>query len=69
MVKRLMDYKWSSYPYYAYSNKQLPRLNTDQIPSLFGRVGELSALYRKKVQAYSDETELICDKIKTIIKG
>jgi len=44
MVKRLMDYKWSSYPVYAYGRKGPEWLKTDS------RIA-----YREKVQPYAEE--------------
>ena len=37
MVKRLMDYRWSSYPAYAYGRKAPGWLNTEVIRSFFFR--------------------------------
>ncbi len=64
MVKRLMDYKWSSYPYYAYPRKQPSWLDTDQILSQVGQGKERHSLYRKKVQAYSEEKESVWEQVK-----
>ncbi len=55
VVKRLADYKWSSYPAYAYVNKTPPDwLNLDLILSQFGSK-DRNRLYREKVQRYSKE--------------
>ena len=54
MVKRLMDYKWSSYPSYAYGRKGPPFLNTDLVLSFF-RGGDSRKAYRSKVQRYAKE--------------
>lgn len=54
MVKRLIDYRWSSYPAYAYGKKGADWLKTDLILSYFGGRGGHKA-YRKKVQEYAGE--------------
>ena len=64
MVERLMDYPWSSYPCYAYPGHQPDWLNTDQILALVGPGREKHALYRKKVQAYSEEKESVWEQVK-----
>ena len=54
MVKRLIEYRWSSYPVYAYGKKGPDWLKTDLILSHFGRRGGYKA-YREKVQDYAGE--------------
>jgi putative transposase len=56
MVKRLADYRWSSYRVYAYGKKQPDWLKTDLIFSFFdgGHEKQIQG-YRKKVQFYSRE--------------
>lgn len=54
MVKRLIDYRWSSYPAYAYGKKGADWLKTDLILSYFGGRGGHKA-YREKVQEYAGE--------------
>ncbi|MDA3912250.1 MAG: transposase [Bacteroidales bacterium] len=56
MVKRLADYRWSSYRVYAYGKKQPVWLKTDLIFSFFNgdHVKKIQG-YRKKVQLYSRE--------------
>jgi len=54
MVKRLMDYKWSSYPVYAYGHKGPEWLKTDLILSFFSGTDSRRA-YREKVQRYAEE--------------
>ncbi len=56
IVKRLMDYKWSSFPVYAYSRKYSEWLQTRTILSQFGS-GDQQLTYRRKVQRYSDDEE------------
>jgi len=56
MVKRLADYRWSSYRVYAYGKKSPDWLNTDLIFSFFAGGHEDQILgYRKKVQFFSRE--------------
>jgi len=54
IVKRLVDYKWSSYPIYAYGGKGPSFLNTDLVLSYFKGDDECEA-YRRKVQGYAKE--------------
>ena len=54
MAKRLMDYKWSSYPVYAYRRKSPVWLKTDLILSFFSGTNPRRA-YREKVQGYAEE--------------
>ncbi len=56
IVKRLMDYKWSSFPVYAYSRNHPEWLQTRTILSQFGS-GDQQLTYRRKVQRYSGEEE------------
>ena len=54
IVKRLTDYKWSSYPIYAYGRKGPEWLKTDLILSFFSfKDGHKE--YREKVQQYAGE--------------
>jgi len=53
-VKRLIEYRWSSYPVYAYGRKGPEWLKTDLILSYFGGRGGHKA-YREKVQDYAGE--------------
>jgi len=63
LVDRLSDFKWSSYPYYAYS-KKIPRwLKPDLILNQVGGKVKTKS-YREKVQQYSDENESIWENIK-----
>lgn len=56
MVKRLMDFKWSSYPVYAYGRKGPEWLKTDLIFSYFSGEDPCKA-YRRKVQEYAEEEQ------------
>ncbi|NOY69199.1 MAG: hypothetical protein GXP53_06860 [Deltaproteobacteria bacterium] len=56
IVKRLANYRWSSYPVYAYGKKPPEWMNTELIFSFFtGRQKVKIKAYRKKVQYYSHE--------------
>jgi REP-associated tyrosine transposase len=56
MVKRLADYRWSSYLSYGYGKKELEWHNTGFIFSLFkGNRQEKCIAYRRMVQMYSNE--------------
>jgi putative transposase len=54
MVKRLIEYRWSSYPTYAYGKKGPQWLKTDLILSRF-EGGDRHKAYREKVQNYAGE--------------
>lgn len=54
MVKRLIEYRWSSYPVYAYGKRGPEWLKTDLILSWFGGRGGHKG-YREKVQDYAGE--------------
>ena len=54
MVKRLIEYRWSSYPVYAYGKKGPDWLKTDLILAYFGGSGKHKG-YRQKVQEYAGE--------------
>ena len=54
IVERLADYRWSSYPVYAYGYKGPEWLKTDTILSQFGNQNRHQA-YREKVQGSSEE--------------
>jgi putative transposase len=54
LVKRLIDFKWSSYPVCGYGRKGPEWLKTDLILSYFSGV-ESHKAYRQKVQHYANE--------------
>lgn len=54
IVKRLTDYKWSSYPIYAYGRKGPEWLKTELILSFFS-FKDAHKEYREKVQRYAGE--------------
>ena len=55
MVKRLADYRWSSYKVYAYGRKTPKWLSTDLILSQFTGDPDHQRCYREKVQQYASE--------------
>jgi len=63
IAKRLMDYRWSSYPAYAYIRKHPDWLNTELILKRFKTTNRHRA-YREKVQEYSDEKKSIWEDIR-----
>ncbi len=64
IVKRLADYKWSSYPYYAYSKKQLSWLKTGLILAQASAAKDKHRAYRDKIQRYSDEEGRVWENVK-----
>ena len=63
VVKRLEDYSWSSYHYYAYKQKPPLWLKTEIILGQFPFKNSQQA-YRIKVQQYSDEIGSIWEEVK-----
>ncbi|NVL89600.1 MAG: transposase [Desulfobacterales bacterium] len=63
MIKRLADYPWSSYRYYAYKKKPPAWLATGLILSQLHAADKRRA-YRMKVQQYSNEKNSIWEDIK-----
>lgn len=61
MVKHLGDYRWSSYPHYAYGKKRPEWLIIDRLLSYFGND---PGCYRDKVKEYAKESESIWEKVK-----
>lgn len=64
MVKRLADYKWSSYQYYAYNKKHPLWLKTGPILSKVSSAKDKHRVYRNKAQQYSDESESVHENLK-----
>ena len=64
IVKRLADYKWSSYQYYAYRKKPPRWLATDMILSQFKNTNNRNKAYREKAQKYSEEESQIWEDLK-----
>lgn len=63
LVDRLADFRWSSYPYYAYGKKKSRWLKTSLILNQVGGE-EKTKSYREKVQAYADESGSIWENVK-----
>jgi hypothetical protein len=63
MVKRLIDYRWSSYRAYAYNRRHVKWLNKDLILSQIHRADKYQQ-YRQKAQRYSDEHRRIWEDIR-----
>lgn len=57
MIKRLADYRWSSYRFYAYGRKAPEWLSTDLILSQHKAFEDPYKSYRVKVQQYAKEGE------------
>lgn len=55
LSKRLADYKWSTYPVYAYNRRCPSWLDTRLILSQFTPSDDVHKAYREKVQVYSKE--------------
>jgi putative transposase len=55
MVERLADYRWSSYPAYAYEKRAPEWLNTEVILSQLVNAGDRHQAYRKNTQRYAKE--------------
>ncbi len=62
-VKRLIDYRWSSYPAYAYQRRYPEWLNTKLILSQF-KAADKNRIYREKVQRYSEENKRIWEDVR-----
>jgi REP element-mobilizing transposase RayT len=63
MVKRLIDYRWSSYRAYAYDRRHAKWLNKDLILSQIHGTDKHQQ-YRQKAQRYSDEHRRIWEDIR-----
>lgn len=64
IVRRLIDYPWSSYPAYAYNRWRPDWLKTDLILSQFEPDSTGRKTYREKVQQYADEKKSIWEEIR-----
>ena len=63
IVKRLADYRWSSYKAYAYADKAPEWLVTKQIFSQFKGTDKYKA-YREKVQRYAKEEKKLLEDLR-----
>ena len=59
-----MNYKWSSYRFYAYKKKPPEWLKTGPIFSQVNAAKDRQRAYRNKVQRYSDEKESLWEDVK-----
>ena len=59
MVKRLVDYKWSSYKAYAYGKRHLNWLNTNVILTQFINIKDPHRAYRENMQKYAKEEQRV----------
>ena len=64
MVRRLADYKWSSYRDYAYSKRHQNWLNTKVILSQFINVKDQHQAYRENIQKYSKEEQRVWENLR-----
>ena len=55
MVRRVADYKWSSYRAYAYRKSPQKWLDTNVILSQFANVKDKHQAYRETMQKYSKD--------------
>jgi hypothetical protein len=62
IVSRLIDYKWSSYPIYAYGKKGPAWLSTKLISSYF-KGADKHKQYREKVQKYAEEEKRLLEEV------
>ena len=62
IVRRLIDYKWSSYPIYAYAKKGPAWLSTQLIWSYF-KGADKHKQFREKVQKYAKEEKRLLEDI------
>lgn len=63
-VKRLADYRWSSYRVYAYDRKTPEWLSTDLILSQFEGEQDRHKSYREKVQEYAKEEKRLFEDLR-----
>ena len=64
MVKRLADYRWSSYRVYAYDRKTPKWLSTELILSQFEGEADRHKSYREKVQKYAQEEKRLFEDLR-----
>ncbi|MFH1488852.1 MAG: transposase [Pseudomonadota bacterium] len=63
IVQRLADYKWSSYPAYAYGKKTPDWLSTEFILSQF-KAKDKHKAYREKAQRYAEEEKRLWEDLR-----
>ncbi len=64
MVRRLADYRWSSYRAYAYGRGQPDWLNTTPILSHFINVEDKNLAYREAIQKYAKEEQRVWEDLR-----
>ena len=64
IVKRLADYRWSSYNVYAYGRKIPKWLSTSLILSQFAGAQDCHRVYREKVQKYASEEKRLFEDLR-----
>lgn len=64
MVKRIADYKWSSYRAYAYGKSHQNWLNRNVILSQFMNVKDQHQAYRENIQKYSKEEQRVWEDLR-----
>ena len=63
LANRLVDYRWSTYPVYAYGRKSPEWLNTELILSLL-HCRDKNTAYKNAVQQYAKENRRIWEEVK-----
>lgn len=64
IVRRLADYRWSSYRFYAYGRKAPDWLSTVLILSQFEKEEDRHKTYREKVQKYAREEKRLLEDLR-----
>ena len=64
MVRRLADFKWSSYRAYAYGQSHPVWLNTDVILSQLTNVSDPHQAYRENIQNYAKEEQRVWEDLR-----
>lgn len=64
MVKRLADYRWSSYPAYAYGKKHPSWLKTERILAQLINAPNRNQTYRENLRRYAQEAEQVWEDLR-----
>jgi len=64
MVRRLADYKWSSYRVYGYGKSQPNWLHTQPLLSQFINVEDTHRAYRENIQKYAKEKQRVWEDLR-----
>ena len=59
MVRRMADYKWSSYSHYAHGKSRQHWVDTEEILSQFRNVKDRHQAYRESMQKYAKEEQRV----------